>query len=151
MDTLILKRLTFQANPSTEKFFLNFDSLYNKRNLLTLYNGDLMSDEYPEKTCDIDRLLRHPKLVAAALAGKKTQQRRDGIYAYPGETFQLQDVQFIVTDLTREKLGDMTEQDAIAEGYPGLDAYKDLILRMHQGMDWNPDHLVWVHRFEIDR
>jgi len=33
-------------------------------------------DGYPEKTCSIDRLVTHPKLVAAALSGTKTQQRR---------------------------------------------------------------------------
>ncbi|MDP3904067.1 MAG: ASCH domain-containing protein, partial [Methylococcaceae bacterium] len=41
----------------------------------------------PPKTCSVDRLVTHPKLVAAALAGSKTQQRRDGVYGYPGEEF----------------------------------------------------------------
>ncbi len=42
---------------------------------------------YPERTCSIERLVTHPKLVAAAKAGTKTQQRRDGIYGFPGEVF----------------------------------------------------------------
>jgi len=46
--------------------------------------------EFPEKTCDITRLVTHPKLVEAVLAGRKTQQRRDGVYAYPNETFELE-------------------------------------------------------------
>jgi len=62
---------------------------------------------YPAKSCEIDRLVTHPKLVASALAGTKTQQRRDGIYAYPGETFELEGVEFTVTALERESLGDM--------------------------------------------
>jgi hypothetical protein len=102
---------------------------------------------YPEKTCDVTRLIRHPKLVAAALAGEKTQQRRDGVYAYPGEIFELEGVTFIVTGLERQKLGDMTDADAQAEGYPNLEAYKDVILKMHQGMEWNVEHSVWVHSF----
>ena len=106
-----------------------------------------MSD-YPEKTCDITRLVTHPKLVAATLAGQKTQQRRDGVYAYPGETFDLEGVTFEVTDLQRQRLGDMTDADVQAEGYPSLAMYKDLILRMHQGMAWNDDDLVWVHYFQ---
>ena len=106
-----------------------------------------MSD-YPEKTCDITRLVTHPKLVAATLAGQKTQQRRDGVYAYPGETFDLEGVTFEVTDLQRQRLGDMTDADVQAEGYPSLAMYKDLILRMHQGMTWNDDDLVWVHYFQ---
>jgi hypothetical protein len=48
----------------------------------------------------------------------------------------------------RQSLGDMTDADAQAEGYPNLDAYKDIILRMHAGMTWNNDSLVWVHSFK---
>lgn len=106
-------------------------------------------ETYPERTCSIDRLVTHPKLVAAALAGMKTQQRRDGIYAYPNEEFELEGVTFVVTDLKRERLGDMTDEHAKAEGYPALEMYKDIILRMHAGMIWNEDALVWVHSFAI--
>lgn len=104
--------------------------------------------DYPAKTCEIDRLVTHKKLVEAALSGRKTQQRRDGLYAYPGETFELEGETFIVTDVTRQRLGDMTQDDARAEGYPDMETYKDLILRMHKGMEWSEDHLVWVHSFK---
>ena len=106
--------------------------------------------DYPEKTCEIERLVRHPKLVEAALSGAKTQQRRDGVYAYPGETFELEGVGFTITSLERQKLGDMTDADANAEGYPSLDMYKGLILKMHAGMTWDDDSLVWVHSFKRD-
>ncbi len=106
-----------------------------------------MSD-YPEKTCEIDRLIRHPKLVEAALKGQKTQQRRDGLYAYPGETFELEGVPFVVTSVERQRLGDMTDDDARAEGYPDLAFYKNLILKMHPGMTWDEDSQVWVHSFK---
>ncbi len=102
---------------------------------------------YPEKTCDITRLIRHPRLVAEALAGRKSEQRRDGVYGYPGETFELDGVPFVITDLKRERLGDMGDQGALAEGYPSLEAYRDLILSMHRGMQWNDDAMVWVHCF----
>jgi hypothetical protein len=105
-------------------------------------------ETYPEKTCSIERLVSHPKLVAAAKAGIKTQQRRDGVYAWPGETFDLEGMIFIVTHLERQRLGDLTDEHARAEGYPNLESYRDIILRMHPGMTWNPDSLVWVHTFE---
>lgn len=108
----------------------------------------MTTEQYPAKSCDISRLITHPKLVEATLAGTKTQQRRDGIYAYPGETFELEGIQFVVTDLARETLGDMNDQRAQAEGYPDLASYKALILRMHQGMEWDLNHKVWVHTFE---
>lgn len=106
-----------------------------------------MTSEYPAKTCEIDRLVRHPKLVAAALNGQKTEQRRDGLYAYPGETFELEGVEFVVTEVVRERIGDMTDANAKAEGYPNLAMYKQLILSMHANMEWDDDGLVWVHRF----
>ncbi len=102
---------------------------------------------YPPKNCEIDRLIRHPRLVEAAKAGLKTQQRRDGLYAYPGETFELDGVRFVVTAVERRSLGEMTEDDAKAEGYPTLEAYRELILKMHPDMNWDASHLVWVHSF----
>ncbi|MBV1931356.1 MAG: hypothetical protein KUG71_06545 [Porticoccaceae bacterium] len=104
--------------------------------------------EYPEKTCEIDRLVRQPKLVAAVLEGRKTEQRRDGIYAYPGEIFELEGVAFKISGLIRQRWGDMSDADARAEGYPSIKIYQDLITKMHPGMSWDDDHLVWVHQFE---
>ena len=104
--------------------------------------------EFPDKTCSIDRLVTHEKLVASTLEGAKTQQRRNGVYGYPGEIFELQGVSFQVTDLRRQSLGEMTEEDAQREGYPNLEMYKSLIMRMHPGMDWDLEHPVWVHEYE---
>ncbi len=103
---------------------------------------------YPAKSCDIDRLVRQSKAVDAAIAGRKTQQRRDGLYAYPGETFELSGVAFTITGVDRQRLGDMTDADAQAEGYADMQAYRDVILRMHPGMAWDGHGCVWVHRFE---
>jgi hypothetical protein len=104
--------------------------------------------DYPEKTCSIERLVTHEKLVAATIAGRKTQQRRNGVYGYPNETFELEGKMFVVTDLYRQTLGEMTDADAQAEGYPNLEMYRDLILRMHAGMEWNNDAPTWVHCFK---
>ena len=103
---------------------------------------------YPDKTCQIDRLIRHPKLIAAALSGEKYQQRRDGLYAYPGEIFSLEGVEFEVLSVERQTIGEMTDQDAQAEGYPNLAVYKAVILQMHANMQWNEQGQVWVHTFK---
>ena len=103
--------------------------------------------DLPEKTCSIEQLVTHEKLVAAAINGTKTQQRRAGVYGYVGETFVLEGITFAIDDLRQEGLGDMTEADAIKEGYPSLAMYRDLILRMHPGMDWDKSFPVWVHEF----
>jgi hypothetical protein len=68
-------------------------------------------------------------------------------YGLPGETFYLEGMTFVVTSLTHQRLGDMTDEHAQAEGYPNLEMYKDIILKMHVGMTWNTDSLVWVHTF----
>jgi len=103
--------------------------------------------DYPEKTCTIDRLVRQEKFVEATLAGTKTEQRRDGVYGYPGESFTLEERTFEIVSLTQDRLGDMTDEEARAEGFQDFEAYRSLIIRMHRGMEWDPDHLVWVHRF----
>lgn len=107
-----------------------------------------MNPDYPAKTCEITRLITHPKLVAATLAGTKTQQRRDGLYAYPNETFELEGIPFVVTSVERQRLGNMTDADAQAEGYPNLEMYKQIILKMHANMTWDEDSQVWVHTFK---
>jgi hypothetical protein len=109
----------------------------------------MSQQNYPEKTCEIERLVTHPKLVEAALAGTKTQQRRNGIYGYPGEEFELEGTKFVITDLNHVRLGDMTEEDARAEGFPNIAFYRDVIIKMHAGMEWDEDHLVWLHEFKI--
>ena len=104
--------------------------------------------KYPEKSCEIDRLVTHEKLVAAALAGKKSQQRRAGVYGYPGEQFVLESTTFVITDLRVETLRSMTEEDAVNEGYPNLEFYRNLIIKMHPGMEWDDSQEVWVHEFK---
>ncbi len=91
--------------------------------------------------------MRQKRLVDAVLARSKTEQRRDGVYGHPGETFDLEDRTFEITSLTHDRLGDMTDDDARAEGFGDLDSYRSFMTHMHQGMEWNPDHRVWVHRF----
>ena len=56
-----------------------------------------------------------------------------------------------ITDITISKLGDMTDQDAHAEGYPTLDAYKTEWHRLNakRGFPWRDHQLVWVLTFQI--
>jgi hypothetical protein len=103
--------------------------------------------DYPEKTCELESLVTHDKFVDAVLAGRKTQQRRNGVYGYPGEKFELRGETFVITGLRHETLGEMTDVEARAEGFPNLEAYRGLILRMHKGMQWDGSAEVWVHEF----
>ena len=107
----------------------------------------MSSQSFPEKTCQIDRLVTNEKMVAAVAEGRKSQQRRNGVYAYPGERFDLEGETFEVVRLEHQRLGDMTEDEAQKEGFPNLDVYRDIIIRMHPGMAGSPDHKVWLHEF----
>ncbi|MDQ6964265.1 MAG: ASCH domain-containing protein [Mariprofundales bacterium] len=115
---------------------------------MTNHRASAAMSDYPEKSCSIDRLIRHPKLVEAAIRGSKTEQRRDGVYCWPGERFTLNGVEFVCTELLQQRLGDMGDSEAQAEGFESLEAYRNLIMRMHKAMEWNPDALVWLHRFK---
>ena len=103
--------------------------------------------QFPNKSCEIDRLVTHEQLVVAALAGKNNQQRRAGVYGYPGEQFVLEGILFEITDLRLESLNRMTDEDAINEGYQNLEFYRELITKMHPGMEWDDSQQVWVHEF----
>lgn len=103
--------------------------------------------QYPEKANKIDKLIMSKVSKKATIEGKKTQQRRHGVYGYPGERFNLDGVEFEITDLQQGKLGDMKDDDALAEGYDSMEAYQERIMMMHKGRPWNPGAELWVHKF----
>ncbi|TXK70052.1 ASCH domain-containing protein [Paenibacillus sp. N3.4] len=103
----------------------------------------------PPKTCTIDRLVTKEAEVSKVLAGQKTACRRNGRYADIGETMELEGQSFTVTNVYQQSLGDLTVQDAQAEGHSTVDEYKDSILSIHPGMPWLPQMKVWVHEFKL--
>ena len=107
------------------------------------------SAQYPEKTCSGDRLVRHAMMVRSVLSGTKRRQRRNGVYTYPGEVFPIGERTARCTGLFRQRLGELTDEDAVLEGFESLDAYKGFILKMHKGMEWDESAQAWVHEFEL--
>jgi hypothetical protein len=72
---------------------------------------------------------------------------RNGVDGYLGDSSVLEVRPFEIVSFTHDRLGDITDEEACAEGLTDLETYRALIIRMHRGMEWDPDHLVWVHRF----
>ena len=107
-----------------------------------------MADD-PAKACEIEPLV--PPQAPSGLCARWHQNptARNGVYGYSGETIELEGKTFEISRLFRDPLGDMGDAGTQAEGYPSLAMYKDLILRMHKGMDWNSEAMVWVHEFKI--
>lgn len=106
-----------------------------------------LNKHLPPKTCTIEQLVTVPEDVEKVLNGEKTATRRNGRYADIGEVMELKDVKFVVERVYRQKLSDLTEEDAKKEGFPSVEAYKQSILDLHPGMKWVPEMKVWVHEF----
>ncbi|KXH87105.1 fructose-1-phosphate kinase [Sporosarcina sp. HYO08] len=104
-------------------------------------------NEYPKKTCEIERLVTIPEDVARVLNCQKTATRRNGVYAHPGEIMTLEGQEFVIDALYSQELGEMTDADALREGFESLEAYKESILSIHPNMPWLPTMKVWVHEF----
>lgn len=104
----------------------------------------------PEKSCSIERLVTIEADVQKVLEGKKKATRRNGVYAYPGEIMELDGQKVKIEALYQQTLGEMTDEDAIAEGYESMAAYKDAILSIHPNMPWVPKMNVWVHEYSLN-
>ncbi|MDR6226726.1 ASCH domain-containing protein [Desmospora profundinema] len=104
--------------------------------------------EYPQKTCSIERLITRQEDVQRVLAGKKKAQRRNGLYAYPGEQMILENQPFIITAVYRQTLGAMNDRDAVQEGQIDKKAYMSYLNHIHPGVPWSFDMVMWVHEFE---
>lgn len=90
------------------------------------------------------------------LAGKKTQTRRvwdrprvriGGVYQCRTELFGKPFAHIKVLAVDQVRLGDISEEDARAEGAAGVEEFIKTWLRIH-GI-WNPDQRVWRVEFEV--
>lgn len=106
-----------------------------------------MTENLPPKTCTIDRLVTLEEDIQRVLNGEKTATRRNGRYADPGETMELNGKKFEVHNVYQQALGELTDADAKTEGFADVESYKNYILSMHPGMPWIPQAKVWVHEF----
>ncbi|MGP4105892.1 ASCH domain-containing protein [Virgibacillus sp. L01] len=103
----------------------------------------------PTKTCTIDKLVTIEADIDKVIDGKKTATRRNGRYADVGEVMTLKGQAFIVRNVYEQKLGEITDEHAVQEGYQDAEGYKNAILSIHPGMKWEPKMKVWVHEYEL--
>lgn len=102
-----------------------------------------------------------PELVEKILAGEKTETRRlvkpgqiECRYV-PGKDYALQPGRrrkavgrIAITNVHKAKLGEITQEGALREGFPTVRAFLDYWRRLHGGVD--PEQEVWVIQFELD-
>ena len=103
-------------------------------------------------------MIFRPALIEKILAGEKTQTRRPGgrancqyragrTYAVQPGRGQRQVARLRVLEVRREKLGDISQEDAGAEGFPGRETFLRYWQRIYGEVDH--DQLIWVLRFEL--
>lgn len=97
---------------------------------------------------DAETLLPSPRMRENALAGDITQLHRGQRYAEEGDTFELDGERFEVVEVTERTLGELTDEDARAEGARDLDHYRDILERAHENFEWDDDADIYRHRFE---
>ena len=97
---------------------------------------------------DPETLLPSERMMAQALDAEVTQIHRGQGYADEGDTFEIDGTAFAVVEVTERTLGDLTDEDARAEGARDLDHYREILDRAHEHFEWDDDSTVVLHRFE---
>ena len=95
------------------------------------------------------------RFINLILEGRKTQTRRTHRYTWkPGRVYHIKTSWFNTTPRRikiirkwRQRLGDMTEEDAKAEGFKNLEEFRRAWEEIHG--HWNPDEEVWVYEFKL--
>ncbi|MFC7133822.1 MULTISPECIES: ASCH domain-containing protein [Salinibaculum] len=97
---------------------------------------------------DPETLLPSERMKQQALDGDVTQIHRGQQYADEGDTFSIDGTTFEVVTVSGRTLGDMTDEDARAEGAKDLDHYRQILERAHDNFEWDDDSDIVLHRFE---
>jgi len=101
-----------------------------------------------ERPASLPFMRIHADLI---LKGLKTQTSRKNIdpKIKPGAIVEAYShfADLRITEITRKKLGDFTEEDAKMEGGYTLDEFKDVWKLLHK--KWDPNEYVYVIKFEI--
>ena len=99
-------------------------------------------------TIEPETLLPNDRMQSQALDGDVTQIHRGQQYADEGDTFDIEGTTFEVVEVSERTLGDMTDEDAQAEGAKDLNHYKQILERAHDNFEWDDDSDIVMHRFE---
>ncbi|PSQ21669.1 hypothetical protein BRD01_11345 [Halobacteriales archaeon QS_8_65_32] len=98
---------------------------------------------------DAGTLLPNDRMQEMAAEGEITQIHRGHAYAEAGDTFDVNGTTFEVADVEERQLGDLTDEDARAEGASDLEGYRERLQHAHgDGFEWDDDADVVRHRFE---
>ena len=97
---------------------------------------------------DAADLLPSDRMRQGATEGDVTQIHRGNRHAEAGDRFEIDGDAFKIVDVRERELGDLTDEDARAEGMADLDEYRTMLSRVHDHFEWNDESGVVLHRFE---
>ena len=97
---------------------------------------------------DATDLLPSDRMRRGATEGDVTQIHRGNRHAEAGDRFEIDGEAFEITEARERQLGDLTDEDARAEGMADLDQYREMLNRVHEHFEWNDESGVVLHRFE---
>jgi len=94
-------------------------------------------------------MLFRKEYIEKIVKGEKTQTRRL-ISAYEvGRAYPINntDIEIIITNRYRQRLGGMTQEEIQKEGYATLEEFKVAWIQINHF--WAPDIQVWVYEFKV--
>lgn len=97
---------------------------------------------------EAETLLPNGRLREMVAAGEVTQIHRGQAYADVGDTFEVETGTFEVVEVEERQLGDLTDEDARAEGSPDLEGYRERLRHAHNEFEWDESADVVRHSFE---
>lgn len=98
---------------------------------------------------ELKNLVTIPEDIDKIKKGVKTAVRRSNRFGDIGDTWELDGETLTLENVYKQKLGEVTEENAKQEGYTCLEDYKEAITSIHEGSVWTPNLEVWVHEFKI--
>jgi len=97
---------------------------------------------------DAETVIPSERMISQAADGEVTQIHRGRQYADEGDTFEIEGETYEITEIRERTLGDLTDEDARAEGMRDLDHYREIMNRAHDNFEWDDDSDIVLHRFE---
>ena len=94
-----------------------------------------------------DDLLPAQRLRDAVSEGEITQIHRGDRHADEGDVFRIDGREYELVEVRERRLGELTDEDARAEGSPNLRAYKRRIEETHD-TTWDGSSTAYLHDFE---
>lgn len=84
----------------------------------------------------------------AILQGRKTATSRTHRYGHAGDTLDSPAGPIRLVEVRRATLAEVADSHHLEEGFATPEGFRTIWMRLHPRAGWQPEQLVWFHRFE---